>query len=371
MRVRLAVAAMAVLALVACENETAITGSFGASVVSGQVYLAGDLEGSSPEGIVASVPGTGMELTLGADGRFLFSGVPEDAELLFTRASDGISASYRLGRATGELTLEVTRASARRSRTRPVTARTTQLEGTIVELLDPLITVNAAGRGNTVAEVNADTVIRKGNTPLTFADLSLGDRVHIVAQPEGETFIAKSITLQMDLDGSAERGRQETQLEGLILTAPGTGSELEIDAAGRGPTKVALTDETVIRKGNRLMTQDELEEGWRIHVKASTVDGVLTARLIIVQNTNSGGGGEGPPEVQLEGLVLSISQTEIEVDAAGRGPTKATIDEDTTFRKGNEKLEWDDIHEGDRVHVKATKEGESLIAREIKLQNPA
>lgn len=374
--VRLALAAMALVALVACEQEVPFTGSFGDGLVSGQVFLGGDLEGSSPAGIQASVPGTGMELVLAADGRFLFSGVPEDAEIRFSRSSDGISASYQLGRADGELYLEVTRNSARRSRARPVTARATQLEGLILEVSDASISVNAAGKGNTVAVIDAETVIRKGNQPLTPADLSVGDRVHIVAQPEGDTFIAKIITLQMDLDGSEERERQEIELEGLILTASET--EIQIDAAGRGPTVVAITPETLIRKGHRLMTPDELEEGWRVHVKASQGEDGLEARLIIVQNTSGNGDGEeggespgeGSPEVQLEGKIVAISATAIVVDAAGMGETEAAINGETVIRKGNTSLTVDDLHEGDRVHVKATRDGESLIAREIKLQNP-
>lgn len=371
--IRLGLAAMALVALVACEQEVPFTGSFGDGLVSGQVFLGGDLEGSSPAGIQASIPGTGMELVLAADGRFLFSGVPEDAEIRFSRSSDGISASYQLGRADGELYLEVTRNSARRSRARPVTARATQLEGLILEVSDTSISVNAAGKGSTVAVIDADTVIRKGNQPLTPADLSVGDRVHIVAQPEGDTFIAKIITLQMDLDGSEERERQEIELEGLILTASET--EIQVDAAGRGPTVVAITPETLIRKGHRLMTPDELEEGWRVHVKASQGEDGLEARLIIVQNMNGNGGGEEggeeeSPEVQLEGKIVSISATAIVVDAAGMGETEAAINGDTVIRKGNTSLTVGDLHEGDRVHVKATREGESLIAREIKLQNP-
>lgn len=379
MKIRFAVVAMAILALVACERETPFTGSFGDGVVTGQVFLGGDLAGGSPAGIVASIPGTGMELTLAADGRFLFSGVPDDAEILFARASDGIAASYRIGRGTGDLAIEVTRSSARRSRMRPVTARTTQLEGIVLEVdpgaEPPFISVNAAGKGNTVAVVNDETVIRQGNLTLTLADISEGDRVHIKAQPEGEAFIALVIMLQNDSDPGEELGRQETQLEGLILSVAEAFDSLEIDAAGVGPTEVAITPETLIRKGNRLMTPDQLEEGWRIHVKASMVDGVLTARLIIVQNMNGNGGGNGgeqePPEVQLEGKIVSIEADLIVVDAAGKGETEAVIDGDTVIRKGNETLEWDDLKEGDLVHVKARRDGETLIAREIKLQKPA
>ena len=370
---RLILAAVAVFALVGCQEEVPFTGSFGDAVVTGQVVLGGELAGESPEGIQASIPGTGMEMILSADGRFLFSGVPEGAEISFARSADGINASYRLGRAESDVTLEVTRNSARRSRARPVTARTTQLEGLILEVSDTSISVNAAGKGNTVAVINGDTVIRQGNTPLTPADLSVGDRVHIKAQPVGEEFIALSTTLQMDGDGSAARGKQETQLEGLILAASAT--EIEVDAAGRGPTVVAIGEETLIRKGNRLMTPDELVVGWRVHVKASMVEGVLTARLIIVQNMNGdgeeGGGDEGSPEVQLEGTIVTISDEAIVVDAAGVGETEAAINEDTVIRKGNTKLEVSDLNEGDRVHVKATRDGDSLIAREIRLQNPS
>lgn len=63
---------------------------------------------------------------------------------------------------------------------------------------------------------------------------------------------------------------------------------------------------------------------------------------------------------QYEGLVEDISATSITVNDA-----VLTINADTVIRKGNDALTAADIHEGDRVHVKAN----GTIAVEIKLQN--
>ena len=85
----LAVVLVAILA--GCRNrEVALTGSYGNSVVTGQVFISDDVANGSPAGVEVLVVGTGMMTTLGADGRFTFVDVPENAQLLFQRASDGI-----------------------------------------------------------------------------------------------------------------------------------------------------------------------------------------------------------------------------------------------------------------------------------------
>src|SRR6476619_3087104 len=80
------------MALVSCNrHESTITGTYGQRVVSGQVVMASGVADSSPAGVEVSVVGTGMSVTLAADGRFTFVGVPDGAELSFRRA-DGIDA---------------------------------------------------------------------------------------------------------------------------------------------------------------------------------------------------------------------------------------------------------------------------------------
>lgn len=101
------------LALVGCRNgeRATVTGGYGAAVVSGEVVM---VTAGSPQGVEVSVRGTGQAMTLGADGRFAFSGVPADAQLDFRRASDGIDASLRLESASGHVVVELAKTEAKK-----------------------------------------------------------------------------------------------------------------------------------------------------------------------------------------------------------------------------------------------------------------
>lgn len=446
------IALMVVFGLASCQSdERAITASFGVGVVTGQVVLGGELEGSSPAGIEVSVPRTGIEATLTEDGRFLLSGVPEDLTLRFRRSSDGIDVTYRTGLSGGaDLVVELDRGSARSGRRRATFKGAIQLEGLILEVSADSLTLDAAGRGATTVSIDERTHIRKGNRPLTTDDLAVGDRVHVSAQDVDDVLVARVIKLQNDDD---ER-LQKVELEGLILSI--SDSEIVVDAAGRGPTTAAideatwirqgkstltvadlrvgdrvhvravtgdsglraieirlqkgdedgvrgkveieglilevgdgtirvdgarqgpvdvlLDEATEIRKGNRNLEPTDLQPGWRVHVRARNTGDSLLALLIIVQNTSGGDDDDEEEEsdrVELEGLIVEVSDTSITVDAAGKGETTATITADTVIRKGNTLLDPSDLKEGDRVHVKAEKDGEELVAIEILLQKPA
>jgi len=367
------------LALFGCVDEGRITATSGQSVVSGQVILSSELSGT-PEGIQASVDGTGMSMVLGAEGHFLFAGVPSDATLRFVRVSDGIDASIAVNGEGEQMVVELGRGSASRAR-RAVRAQLDQYEGLVTELAADSITMDAAGKGEVVILVNEETEIRRANQLLTLEDLEVGDRIHVKADEEDGDVIAKFVMLQSGEgtgsgDGNGVTGRLE--LEGKLLAVSET--EVEVDAAGRGPLVVTIDEYTVIRKGNQSYAPADLQVGWRVHVKAAGDGESLRAIEIKVQNTNTDdgddgdGGDEGPGamKVELEGKVVSVSATEITVDAAGKGPTTAIIDEDTVIRHGNKKLTPEDLKEGDQVHVKAERDGEDdLVARTIMLQRPA
>ena len=374
------------LELFGCVDEGKITATSGQGVVSGQVILSSELSGT-PEGIHASVDGTGMSLTLGAEGHFLFAGVPEDATLRFVRASDGIDASIAVN-GESQLVVELARGGASRAR-RAVRAQLDQYEGLVTGLADDSITMDAAGKGEVVVLINEETEIRRANQLLTLEDLEVGDRIHVKAGEEDGDVVAKFVMLQ---GGQGEGSGGENgvtgrlELEGKLLAVSET--EVEVDAAGRGPLVVSIDEYTVIRKGNRSYAPEDLQVGWRVHVKAVGDGESIRAIEIKVQNTNTDDGddgdggddggddgdddGPGAVKVELQGTIVSVSATEITVNAAVWGPTTAVIDEDTVIRHGNKKLTPADLKEGDQVHVKAESDGEDgLVARTIMLQRPA
>ena len=73
-----------------------------------------------------------------------------------------------------------------------------ELEGPITAVSSKSITVMNASTGKPeTAAITKDTVIRKGNTTLTPADLKVGDRVHVkTTAAAGGTLTATEIMLQ-------------------------------------------------------------------------------------------------------------------------------------------------------------------------------
>lgn len=158
---------------------------------------------------------------------------------------------------------------------------------------------------------------------------------------------------------------QKRELEGLVTAVSAT--SITVNAAGKGEVTVEITSSTKIRHGSRKLTATQLKKNDRVHVKAIVnADGSLTAEEIKLQKPAP------TRSVQFEGKILSISATEITIDAAGKGEVTLTINSSTKLRKGNRKLKWDELHQGDRVHIKGTEDSEgNKVAVEIKLQNPA
>jgi hypothetical protein len=72
-----------------------------------------------------------------------------------------------------------------------------ELEGKVLAIDPASITVDDASTGEQTAAIDADTVIRKGGTKLTTADIKVGDRVHVRAKIEDDdSLTALEIMLQ-------------------------------------------------------------------------------------------------------------------------------------------------------------------------------
>ena len=178
------------------------------------------------------------------------------------------------------------------------------------------------------------------------------------------------VELQKNQANVLPAGQSKREIEGLITEVSAT--SITVKASSGGPATAQITPTTVIRHGNTTLSAADLEVDDRVHVRAMiNDDGSLTALEIKLQNP-AGDNGNGSNTQQIEGKITAISATEIKVnDASTHGIVTAKITAETRIRKGNQNLEWDDLHVNDRVHVKAKKEGSDLIALEIKLQNPA
>ena len=284
--IAVAVAALTLSSAASCKRSEGLTGlPTGSRSLAGEVQPVGDLAGSSPSGI--NVSSNGQIAVTDGSGRFTFMSLPEKSvKLSFTRA-DGIAASA---------------------------------------------TVDA----------NASAVV---------------------------------VQLQKKTASVRTTGQSKREIEGLI-EAVSEDSITVNDARTHGPVTAKIVESTVIRKGGTSLDWDDLDEGDRVHVKASVdADGNLTAFEIMLQNEaedddDDGEGDDGGQTKELEGLITAISADSISVNNASTHRVEtAAITENTVIRKGNKSLEWDDLQPGNRVHVKTSGAADSLTALEIKLQN--
>ncbi|HEX7829513.1 MAG TPA: DUF5666 domain-containing protein, partial [Thermoanaerobaculia bacterium] len=190
------------LLLSACSREKAsLTGAYGTATLSGQVTMSGTSQ-TSPEGVRVSMRGTGMSTVLGASGDFAFVDVPSDAQLDFSRESDGVQASLRVDDASTFLAVQLTPSTAVRgttSRRRGVGRGTEpiyEIEGLIVSATAEQLVVAASRGGEQTVKLTPETVIRKGQTPVTPAELLPGVRVHVKAKKADDVLIAVLVIVQ-------------------------------------------------------------------------------------------------------------------------------------------------------------------------------
>ncbi|HKB79928.1 MAG TPA: DUF5666 domain-containing protein [Thermoanaerobaculia bacterium] len=73
---------------------------------------------------------------------------------------------------------------------------------------------------------------------------------------------------------------------------------------------------------------------------------------------------------EVEGLIVSVSDTQIVVHDSHGNDVTMVINGDTVIRKGQTPLQPSDLKAGDRVHVKSMVDGNAVTALLIVLQNP-
>ena len=207
-------ALLAASLLFGCHGESITAPPMGGTALSGQVVTMGDLAGASPAGI--SVTCSGQVSVTDAAGRFAFASVSAENSgqisalstgnfnMHFSRG-DGINASGSVSSGSTAVTVylqksqaSITTSGSAGTTTPPGTGgQTKELEGPITAISSSSITVNNASTGGPVtAAITSNTVIRKGNTTLTWKDLHVGDRVHVKTTGSGDSLTATEIMLQ-------------------------------------------------------------------------------------------------------------------------------------------------------------------------------
>lgn len=157
------------------------------------------------------------------------------------------------------------------------------------------------------------------------------------------------------VSGQVTLASGQGDVAGIEVSAEGTGLAVKTDQNGRFellgvPSKVTLN----FRRGDQINDRIEVSAGSNLNV--------------VVGNSSSGRRrGVGHAGVEIEGTIVSVSPSELVVRTARETHT-VVINESTVIRHGNRVLTVADLLPGDRVHVKARRDGERLIAVEIKRQ---
>lgn len=358
-----------VVAFTGCNgrNETPTSAAYGSGMLSGQVAVTG-MANSSPAGVEVSVRGTGMTTVLRADGQFVFANVPENAQLDFRRADDGIEASLALQSGSGFLNVELEKVKARvrggrRIAGTPSAAKAFQFEGVIVTPGETSIVVFTSKKQEVTINLAPETVIRKGGTLLTPADLLANTRVHVKATKADDVYTALIVIVQNEDDGEDDgEGTPAVvrEYEGTVRAM--TADQLVVYTSKKKEETFVLNGDTVIRKGSATFDLTQILVGMLVHVKAEeAADGTKTAKLVIVQNTRV--------EAELEGTVASVDASGLVVTTAD-GDMTVKVSSSTQIRKSGQKIALADVQVGDQVEVEGTQlDATTVQAKKIQVED--
>jgi hypothetical protein len=259
-----------------------MTGGYGDRVVVGEVTMAAGMTINSPAGVRVGVGGTGMSAVLGTDGRFTFVGVPENAELHFSRAADGIDARMAVPASYGTLSLELSANSVSSGRRRAApSAPLMQFEGIVKSILPTEIVVTTSHKEDVTLTIDDHTVIRKGNQTLQATDLKVGDRVHVKAKVTDTSKLAIEIMLQ----NPADDGGQTMTANGKVKEV-GT-DQLTVTTQPKGDVVVMVDSSTIIKKQGVLITLADIHVGDEVNTMGKRIDDhTLQARQIEVRGVS-------------------------------------------------------------------------------------
>lgn len=249
--------------------------------------------GNPGEPIMVTVQGTAITTTVGDDGSFTLRGLPTGSfTLVFTQGGVTLgTATFAQVMPNQEITvtIEVTPSGVTvvEERRTGIGHGDIEIEGQVqqVLVLDPVGDSRFLIDGREVVARPGQTAIREGNTARTVNDVVVGRQVHVkgtfMDPVNGVTpVLASEIKLQGP-EASPSPSPGPTPSPESKCFAPGANAEVEgkITAKGAGDITVAqqgkgdfqcfVSAGTPIRKGNTTYTFDQLQTGWRVHVKGT------------------------------------------------------------------------------------------------------
>jgi len=230
------------------------------------------MSGSSA-GMTVSVAGTSLTTTVDTNDAFTLKDVPAgDVDLQFTGA--GMSSTVALGTIHegdhASVTVRRNGASMSLDCIRLMGGAGEELEGLIDGLppTTPAGTFTVSGQN---VQTDANTTFLKGNAPATFADLQIGQRVHVKGTPNASGVLAASVRIQnVNTDAPVH-------LEGLIADFSGTATAFQFTVNGH----LVMGDATTVFEEGTVFAN--LVNGAHVEVKGVLGNGFVQATRIEVE----------------------------------------------------------------------------------------
>jgi hypothetical protein len=357
-----------VVAVTACRrDEHSVTGSYGSSIVTGQVTMASSIANGSPAGVQVTVAGTGMTTILGADGRFAFSGVPEDAKLHFTRA-DGIDAVMALNH-SGTVSVELAANTASTSgggRRRAVgSAPQLEIEGPIKTASATSLVVTAARtKQDVTVALTSTTVIRKGDVTVAAADLKAGDQVHVRATVVNNTATATLVIVQQpETEKGDDNGANVVTANGIVASV--AADAMVVHRANGSDVNVKVGSTTDIKKHGVAIPFSSIKAGDHVEVRGTKVDD-KTVQAVQIEVEDAP--GTVPDDHNNGAAEVSGSVTAVTAASLTVGGTTVKVDSHTVIRKNGQTISLGGVKVGDRVEAKGTRvDATTILASTIEV----
>lgn len=229
------------------------------------------------------------------------------------------------------------------------------------------VSVNGTGMMARVDEAGRFTFLGvPSNAELQFRRAADGIDATLRVEPS-----SVPVVIELSADG-AKRGRRRGA--GRSLEYEGTikekgDSTLTIYTSHKTEVEVAVNDATVIRKGNTEYEFEELEVGWRVHVKASEIEGVLTAREVKVQNTGDDDDDNSGATMTANGTVVSNDGSTLVVRTAAHGDVTVQTNENTIIKRQGVTIPASQIEVNWEINSQGTRvDDTTLLARQIEVR---
>jgi hypothetical protein len=339
------------------------TGGPAASGSQGARILGNVTAGETLAAMTAQVVGTSVSSSVGAGGGFVLDGVPAgpvqmrfvgsgvDAAVALSPVQPGDVVSVLVGVSAATATVQ--------SESRNAGGKV-ELEGRVDSLVPGDLALTVSGR--LVKTLPGSTVIRDGsNGPKAYADLAIGQRVHVKGTLAVDAISADLITIQntntwvpVNVNGIVD-SLNKAALPAFTFKIGSR--EIRGDANTR-----------FFGDGDVLLALDALKDGSRVEVKGEQRDGFVYALRIHINGPTT----PEPPQddsASVEGVVSALGGPAL-APTMKIGTTTVTTDAQTVVQRRGDVQTLAAIANGQIVHAVGVRQADgSLLARKLQIKD--